>query len=95
MRSLVSVESVTEKKIVKVKSISGFKGRLFYAIIPDKASKNVTFIILEQALLEVRVLKEVFLYSSVTFKLEPVFFCSSNFLAEGLMSSWGVKIVYL
>ena len=43
LRELMAVESIVDEKIVKGKKSSTFRGRLFYAIIPDKASKTITF----------------------------------------------------
>ena len=43
LRELIAVESMTEQKILKGKNITKFKGRLFYAIIPDNFNKTIKF----------------------------------------------------
>ena len=43
LEALIKVESITVKKVIKGKSTKSFRGRLFYAIIPDKASCSITF----------------------------------------------------
>ena len=82
MRTLMVVESITEKKIVKVKLTSSFKGKLFYAIIPDKAIKTVTLYYSRANDIEGKsVTRGLLLFIRDFFKLEPAFF--SNKSADG------------
>ena len=42
-RDLMSVESIIEKKIMKGKTATKFKGRLIYDIVPNRDTKGITF----------------------------------------------------
>lgn len=42
-RQLMSVKCIYDKTVVNSKSKRKFRGRLFYAIVPDQRSQSVTF----------------------------------------------------
>ena len=42
-RQLMTVESIYEKEIANSKTKKKFKGRLFYAIVPNKKAKTTSF----------------------------------------------------
>ena len=43
LRELMTVESITVKKIMKGKKETKFKGRLCYTIVPNRDTKCITF----------------------------------------------------
>ena len=92
LRELMAVESIVDKKIVKGKKSSTFRGRLFYAIIPDKASKTITFHYSRANSREGRsVARGLPLFIRDHFKLDPAFFCSSASLTEALDGEWSLS----
>ena len=92
LHALMSVESIVAKKIVKGKKTSSFFGRLFYAIIPDKKRKSVTFYYSRANFKEGRsVARGMPLFIRDHFKLDPAFFCSSEALTEALDGVWDNK----
>ena len=89
MLTLISVEIITEKKIIKRKSNSSFTGKLFYAIVLDKASNSVTFYYSRvNTTIGKSVTRGLPLFIRDFFKLEPTLFCSSDFLIDALVVSW-------
>ena len=91
-RELMLVESITEKKVVKSDGTEKFKGRLFYAIIPNQRNKSVTFYFSKANSEEARsVARGLPLFIRDHFKLEPSFFCGSNEIAECMEGDWNHK----
>ena len=89
LRELMSVESTTEKQIVKGKKASTFFGRLFYAIIPNRDSKSTTFYFTKANSSEGRsVARGLPHFIRDYFKLEPDFFCTSTALTEAMEGDW-------
>ena len=96
-RELMQVESINEKKVINSNGTSNFKGRLFYAIVPNQKRKSVEFYFSKANAEEARsVANALPLFIRDYFKLEPSFFCSSDCLAEALAGDWDpVKRVFL
>lgn len=89
LRELMSIESLHEKKVIKSKKVTSFKGRLFYAILPDSKSKTITFYCSKANYMEGRsVARGLPLFIRDHFKLDPEFFCSSTALADALNGNW-------
>ena len=87
LRDLMEVESITSKKIMKGKSTTSFKGRVFYSIIPDKNSS--TFYYTRANFNEGRsIARGLPLFIRDHFKLDPAFFCSSDTLTTALEGEW-------
>ena len=85
----MAVESITDKKVLNAKSSKIFKGRLFYAIIPNKKDKSVTFYYTRANYEEGRsVARGLPLFIKDFFKIDPGFFCDSEFLAEVFQGEW-------
>ena len=92
LHELMAVESIVEKKIVKRKTTTSFRGRLFYAIIPDKKKKCVTFYYSRANFMEGRsVARGMPLFIRDHLKLDPSFFCNSSALTEALEGDWDFK----
>ena len=88
-RDLMSVESITEKIIVKGKNTTKFKGRLFYAIVPNRETKAITFYFTKANSSEGRsVARGLPLFIEDHYELDPAFFCTSEALAEARGGSW-------
>ena len=84
------VESITPKKVIKSKTY--FKGRLFYAILPNQRSQTVTFYFSKANAEEARnVARALPLFIRDHYKLEPTFFCNSNTVAECMEGEWDYK----
>ena len=91
-RELMLVESITEKKVVKSDGTEKFRGRLFYAIIPNQRNKSVTLYFSKANSEEARsVARGLPLFIRDHFKLEPAFFCDSNEIAECIEGDWNHK----
>ena len=89
LHDLMAVESIVEKKIVKGKTTTTFHGRLFYAIIPDKKKKSVTFYYSRANFNEGRsVARGMPLFIRDHLKLDPAFFCNSTALTEAMEGEW-------
>ena len=89
LKELMSVESITEKKIMKGNKEKNFKGRLFYAIIPNRDTKCITFYFTKANALEGRgVARGLPLFIRDYCKLDPAFFCSSEALTDAMEGSW-------
>ena len=84
------VKSLYDKAIVK-KSTSqkSWKGRLFYAIIPNSQSKQVTFYFSNANYIEGRSMaKGLPCFIKESLFLDPSFYCSSQFLSDALLGEW-------
>ena len=89
LRELMAVESITEKQILKGKKTTKFKGRLFYAIIPNNADKTIKFHFTKANAREGRsVARGLPCFIKDYFQLDPAFFCTSDALSESLAGSW-------
>ena len=89
LRELMQVESITEKKILKGKTESKFKGRLFYAIVPNRSTKAITFYFTKANSSEgCSVARGLPLFIEDHYKLEPAFFCTSEALTDARGGSW-------
>ena len=89
MYSSISVESIVDKHIAKGKTTSTFRGRLFYAIVPDKWTKSITFYYSRSNFSEDRsVVCDIPLFIKVYFKFNPASFWSSNALTKDLDGDW-------
>ena len=89
LRELMQVESITKKKIMKAKKPTTFFGRLFYAIIPNKDSKTITFHFTKANASEGRsVARGLPQFIRDHFHLEPAFFCTSTALTEAMEGDW-------
>ena len=89
LRELMAVESITEKQILKGKKTTKFKGRLFYAIIPNNADKTIKFHFTKANAKEGRsVARGLPCFIRDYFQLDPAFFCTSDALSESLAGSW-------
>ena len=90
LRDLMEVESIIEKKVIKSKKATTFKGRVFYAIIPDK--RSFTFYFTKANYHEGRsIARGLPLFIRDYFKLDPAFFCSSGSIAQALEGEWNPK----
>ena len=98
-RKLMELESIHEKFVqtraadhTQSATRKSFKGRLFYAILPDSRNKRATFFYTsansEEARSVARALPR-FLESNL--KLNPAAFCSRSFVAESKDGSWDSK----
>ena len=66
-----------------------FKGRLFYAIVPNRDTKCITFYFTKANALEGRgVARGLPLFIRDYYKLDPAFFCSSEALTDAMEGSW-------
>ena len=66
-----------------------FKGRLFYAIVPNRDTKCITFYFTKANALEGRgVARGLPLFIRDYCKLDPAFFCSSEALTDAMEGSW-------
>ena len=91
LRELMSVESITKKQIMKTKKATTFLGRLFYAIVPNKDNKSVTFHFTKANASEGRsVARGLPHFIRDHFKLEPAFFCTSMALTEAMEGDWNM-----
>ena len=89
LRELMAVESITEKQILKGKKTTKFKGRLFYAVIPNNADKTIKFHFTKANAREGRsVARGLPCFIKDYFELDPAFFCTSDALLEALAGSW-------
>ena len=89
LRDLMEVESIVVKKVIKGNKAATFRGRVFYAIIPDRTSNCVTFIFTKASFLEGRsIARGLPLFIRDYFKLDPAFFCNSEALTSALEGSW-------
>ena len=89
LRELMAVESITEKQILKGKKTTKFKGRLFYAIIPNNTDKTIKFHFTKANAREGRsVARGLPCFIKDYFQLDPAFFCTSDALSESLAGSW-------
>ena len=87
LRDLMEVESIIEKKIIKGKNTKSFRGRVFYAIIPNK--NTVTFYYTRANFNEGRsITRGLPLFIRHRFQLDPAFFCSSEALTGALEGEW-------
>ena len=88
-RELMQVESINVKKVINGTGTSDFKGRLFYAIVPNQKRKSVEFYFSKANAEEARsVANALPLFIRDFFNLEPSFFCSSDCIAEALAGDW-------
>ena len=96
-RELMLVESVYNKKVIKASGNTSFKGRLFYAIIPNQKTKTTTFYYSSANADEARsVARGLPLFIRDYFKLDPKFYCSSDTMVEALAGEWDFeKRIYL
>ena len=91
-RQLMTVESIYEKEVANSKSKKKFKGRLFYAIVPNKKSRSTTFYYSRANADEARsVARCLPLFIRDHFKLEPSFYCSSDAVTSALEGKWDFK----
>jgi len=91
-RQLMTLESIYEKEVANSKSKKKFKGRLFYAIVPNKKSRSTTFYYSRANADEARsVARCLPLFIRDHFKLEPSFYCSSNAVTSALEGKWDFK----
>jgi hypothetical protein len=87
LRDLMEVESTVEKKVIKSKKTTTFKGRVFYAIIPDKST--FTFYFTKANYHEGRSIARCLpLFIRDYFNLDPAFFCSSEAIAQAMEGEW-------
>ena len=98
-RQLMCVESIFNKTVVKSgrdntngKDKSTFKGRLFYAIIPNQKTKMTTFYFSHANMDEARsVARALPLFIKDYFKIKPSYFCSSEVITDCLEGEWDFK----
>ena len=98
-RQLMCVESIYDKTVVKSgrtndngKDKSTFKGRLFYAIIPNQKTKMTTFYFSQANCDEARgVARGLPLFIKDHFRLEPSYFCSSDAITSCLEGEWNYE----
>ena len=82
---LMMVKSLYPKTVVNESGISSFKGRLFYAIIPNSRSKTVTFYFSNANTEETRsVACGLPLFIKDQFKLNQTYFCLSDAVDKAL-----------
>ena len=73
-RQLMAVESIYDKTVINSKSKKKFRGRLFYAIVPNQRNKSVTFYFSKANAQEARgVARGLPLFIRDYFKLDPAF----------------------
>ena len=91
-RQLMCVESIYNKTVVrhdKDKKQNTFKGRLFYAIIPNQKTKLTTFYFSSANTDEARsVATGLPLFIRDHFKIKPSFFCGSDEVTKCLEGEW-------
>ena len=86
-KSLMDVQSIVEKTVVKGEKTTKFKGRVFYAIIPNKNS--YTFYYTRANSDEGRsIARGLPLFIRDYFKLDPAFFCTSDAITSALAGDW-------
>ena len=91
------VESIYEKKVITSLNASKskgnkFKGRVFYAIIPNQRSKMTTFYFSKANSEEARsIARGLPLFIRDHFKLDPLYFCGTEVMAECLEGEWDSK----
>lgn len=100
-RQLMQVESIYDKKVImkdkeggnkKDKDKNRFKGRLFYAIIPNQRTKMVTFYYSKANTDEARsVARALPFFIRDHYKLQPSYFSASDAIAECHEGSWDFK----
>ena len=91
-RELMLVESIYDKTVVKKTGNIKFKGRLFYAIIPNQRTKMTTYYYSSGNAEEARsVARALPLFIRDYFKLEPTFFCETNEVSTCLQGEWNPK----
>ena len=83
------IQSITDKKVIKSGGTEKFRGRLFYAIIPNQKKKLVTFYFSKVNSEETRsIARGMPLFIRDHYKLESTFFCGSNEVAECMEGEW-------
>ena len=89
----MQVESIHTKTVVKKTGNTQFKGRLFYAIVPNQTAKNVVFYFSKSNEEEARsVVRALPLFIKDYFGLEPSFFCSSDAIADAMEGDWNYDL---
>ena len=89
LRELMAMESITKKQIMKAKKPTTFLGRLFYAIIPNRDSKSITFHFTKANASEGRsVARGLPQFIHDHFQLGPAFFRTSEALTEAMEGDW-------
>ena len=89
LRNLMTIESIYSKTVATSKKNSGFKGRLFYSIIPNSKTKSVTFYYSSANYQEGEsVARAIACFIKESLELDPSFYCSYNLVAEGLNGEW-------
>ena len=74
---------------MKVKKVAKFKGYLFYAIIPDKDSRIISFYFTKANASEGRrVARGLPHFIRDFFVLDPAYFCTSASLTEAMDGGW-------
>jgi len=87
LQKLMEIESITPKRLVR--NDSTFYGRLFYAIIPNRADNSVTFYYSRANVKEGRSCAQALpALIRDELKLEPSFFCNSELIAEVKAGHW-------
>ena len=87
LRHLMTIESLYEKSIAS--KDKKWKGRLFYAIIPDSDSHSVSFYFSNANYYEGRsVVRGLPCFIQETLLLEPSFYCSSDLLSAAVRGEW-------
>ena len=88
-RQLMTIESITTKTVVRSDGNKTFRGRLFYAIIPNSKKKTFTFYYSKANSTEARsVVRGLPFFIRDRFKIKPSFCCSSSLIANVLQGSW-------
>ena len=89
---LMGIESVNFKTVIKKSGNTKFKGRHFYAIIPNHKRKNVTFYSSKANAEEARsVAQGMTIFIKDHFKLDTSFFCSSELFTTAEEGYWNYK----
>ena len=94
---LMMIESIYEKKVITSITVgkpknNTFKGRVFYAIIPNQKSKMTTFYFSRANSDEARsIARALPLFIRDHYKLDPLYFCGPDFLSECLAGEWDIK----
>ena len=79
----MTIQSIYEKSVSN-KGNKNFKGRLFYAIIPDSVCKNVSFYFSTANFNEGRsVARAIACFIEETLEMDASFYCSSDLIADG------------
>ena len=90
LRDLMATESIVEKKVIKGKNTTKFKGRVFYSIVPDRNS--YTFYYTKANFHEGRsIARGLPLFIRDHFRLDPAFFCDSDLITSTLEGEWSYK----